>query len=227
MPGGFRLFGPSHLAILAGTMASALTLVRFARRFPAKSDLIARLLGVTLAVNELIWWTYRYSTEGFRFPEGLPLQLCDLAVWVTVAASLTRNRYATEFSYFAGLAGAAMALLTPDLWAPWPSYPSVYYFVAHGMVLVVVVYVVWGLRVPISRHALWRFFALVNVYALLIGGFNWVFGANYLYLCHKPVSQTMLDVLGPWPVYILLGEVVAFAICAALARFAPRPPKAS
>ena len=224
MPGGFRVFGPPHFAILAGTIASALTLLRFARRFPGRSRTAASILGLTLAVNELIWWTYRYSTEGFRFPEGLPLQLCDLAVWVTVATALTLNRYATEFAYFAGLAGAGMALLTPDLWAPWPSYPSIYYFVAHGMVVVIVIYLVWGLRVPISRRALWHFFAMVNAYALLIGAFNGVFGTNYLYLCRKPASQTILNLLGPWPLYILLGEAVALGICAGLARIAPRSP---
>lgn len=224
MPGGgFHVFGPVHLAILAGTIASALTLLRFAHRFPEKSHSLVRILGATLAINELVWWTYRYSTEGSRFPEGLPLQLCDLAVWVTVAAALTLNRYATEFAYFAGLAGAGMALLTPDLWAPWPSYPSIYYFVAHALVVMSVTYLVWGLCVPISRHALWRFFATVNAYALLIGAFNWTFGTNYLYLCRKPASQTVLDLLGPWPVYILLGEAVAAAICAVLARLAPRP----
>lgn len=224
MPGGFRVFGPSHLAILAATLASSLTLLRFARRFPAKAPLLVRILGLILAVNELIWWTYRYSTEGFRFPEGLPLQLCDLAVWVTVAASLTLNRYATEFAYFAGLAGAGMALLTPDLWAPWPSYPSIYYFLAHGMVVVVVIYLVWGVHVPISRHAIWHFFAMVNAYALVIASFNWAFGTNYLYLCRKPASQTILDLLGPWPMYILLGEVLALAICAGLARLARASP---
>ena len=35
---------------------------------------------------------------------------------MTVAACLTLKPWIVEFDYFAGMAGAGMALLTPDLW---------------------------------------------------------------------------------------------------------------
>ena len=211
----------AHIAVLALVAAIAFRLGRLARRRPGLAVAMARALALSLAGNELVWWAYRYSTEGFRFPGALPLQLCDLTVWATAAAAWTLNRWVFEFAFFAGLAGASMALLTPDLWTPWPSYPSAYYFIAHGLVVITVVYLTWGLRAPIARHAIWRFLAVLNGYALFLGLFNWIFHTNYMYLCRKPASASLLEFFGPWPVYLVVGEFAALGLCWLLTRLLP------
>jgi uncharacterized membrane protein YwaF len=76
-------------------------------------------LGWGLALNELAWWGFRYGHEGVHL-RNLPLQLCDVTLWVTVLGCLTLYSPFVEFAYFAGIAGAGMALVTPDLWSPWP-----------------------------------------------------------------------------------------------------------
>jgi len=46
---------------------------------------------------------------------------------------------------------------------------------------------------------------------------NLLLDANYFWICGKPVNHigeripTLLDYMGPWPWYILTGEVVALA----------------
>jgi uncharacterized membrane protein YwaF len=49
----------------------------------------------------------------------------------------------------------------------------------------------------------------LNVYAAAIAAFDTVFRTNYFYLCRKPVNPSLLDYMGPWPLYILTGEAVA------------------
>jgi hypothetical integral membrane protein (TIGR02206 family) len=217
------LFGPLHLTILAATLLVGAGLAWMSRESPAAGRRARIALGIGLAVNECIWYIYRYSKEGLRFPEGLPLQLCDIAVWVTVIACLRLSVVATELDYFAGLGGSAMAVLTPDLWAACPSYPSIYFFLAHGGVIVAVAMLVFGRIVILRKGCVWRVFGLVNVYVGAVAVFNWIFGTNYLYLCRKPGSASMLDLFGPWPLYILVAEAFALALFAAMWLAVPRP----
>ena len=100
--------------------------------------------GFLLLGNELIYYVYKYQKGWFQFPAGLPLQLCDLILWLTVAAMLAKPQFAFEFCVFAGLAGTSMAVLTPDLWEPFPSHPTVYFFLAHCGIVDCILYLWWS-----------------------------------------------------------------------------------
>lgn len=212
MQADFRLFGPTHLLIIASIPATAAALSLLARRSEASSRRIRLSLGWFLLVNELVWYAYKLRTEGARFPEGLPLQLCDLALWMTVVAALTLRQWSFELAYFAGLGGSTMAVLTPDLWAPFPSYPTVYFFLAHGGLVVAVLYLVLARLARPRSGCLSRVLVLLNAYAAAVGLFDAVFKTNYMYLCRKPPSASLLDYLGPWPLYILAGELLALVL---------------
>lgn len=212
MPSDFALFGPAHLLILAAIPLTAAGLVRWSRRSPLVARRIRLGLGCFLLVNELVWYGYKLGEEGFRFPEGLPLQLCDLALWLTVIAALTLKPWSFEVSYFAGLGGSTMAVLTPDLWAPLLSYPTIYFFLAHGGVIVTILYLALAKVACPRPGCVWRVFAILNVYAAVIGLFNSIFQTNYMYLCRKPAGASLLDFLGPWPVYLAAGEAAALGV---------------
>ena len=203
-----KLFGPLHLVLLAAIAGVAAALPWLCRRgaIPARSTRLAA--GWALLLNELVWWIFRYSHEGIHLP-NLPLQLCDLTVWLAVLACLTARRSIAEFAYFAGIGGAGMALLTPDLWSPWPSYPAIYFFVAHGGIVIAVALMAFGGMLRFRPGAVWRSYGLLVAYAALVGTFNALFGSNYMYLCRKPASATLLDKLGPWPWYLLPAAAVA------------------
>jgi hypothetical integral membrane protein (TIGR02206 family) len=131
---------------------------------------------------------------------------------MTVAACVTALPLAIEFAYFAGIAGAGMALLTPDLWSPWPSYPAIYFFLAHGGIVIACAVLVFGGAAPLRRAAVWRAFALLIGYALALGAFNATFRTNYMYLCRKPNNPSVLDWLGPWPAYLAGGATIGLAL---------------
>ena len=206
-----RLFGPLHATLLAVIAAIGWLLVRACRRSSAVRTPIRRALGVGLVVNELAWFAFRYSHEGVHL-WNLPLQLCDATLWATCLALLTLSPMLVEFAYFAGMAGAGMALLTPDLWEPMPSYPAIYFFLAHGGIVVGIALLVFGRVAPLRPGAVWRAFAMLLGYAAAVGAFNAAFGTNYMYLCRKPVNPSLLTVLGPWPVYLAGSAVAGLAL---------------
>jgi len=207
MATGFTNFGALHFAILGGSVALPWVLSRFA---PVRPVRIA--LGVALAVNEVVWYAYRFFVEGWRLPQGLPLQLCDASVWLTAWAAIAASPRAFELAYYWGLAGAGMALITPDLWAPCWSYPTLYFWTAHCGIVVILLLMIWGGVARPRCGSMWRAFIAANVFGLATGLFNLAFKTNYMYLCRKPVASSLLDVLGPWPWYLLAGEGAALLL---------------
>ena len=209
---GFHLFGPAHLAIIAAVPAIAVLLARVSRNFPAARSPIRKGLGIFLLINELIWYGFRYSQEGWRFPEGLPIQLCDVTLWLTIVAALWLIPWCYEFAYYAGVAGASLAVITPDLWSPFPSYPVIYFFLAHGLLVVTILTLTWGKFLRPRGNSVWIAFGVLNLYALSVGAFDAIFKTNYMYLRQKPSNATLLNYLGPWPVYLLVGEALALIL---------------
>ena len=217
MKSNFVLFGWVHWLILLSIPALARAAARVTRRFPMQARYHRWIFGGLLLLNEFIYYGYKFSKHWFQFPAGLPLQLCDLIVWLTVAAAIFLWQAPFEFAFFAGLAGTSMAVITPDLWDPFPSYPTTYFFLAHGGIVALLLYLWWSGQARPKPGCVWRVMLMLNAYALAIGLFNWVFKTNYMYLCQKPPGASLLDYFGPWPVYLLGGEILALVLFTLLA----------
>jgi hypothetical integral membrane protein (TIGR02206 family) len=211
--GTLHALGATHLAILAAVPLVAATLAAVARARPALARPLCRFIAAGIAVNELAWYRHAIAQGWVDPPHGLPLDLCDLTLWLTVYALATLTPWALEAVYYLGLAGSGMALLTPDLaGVPFPSYPAVQFFLGHGAVVASVLFLVWTGTLRARPGAWWRTFLAVNGFAAAVALVNLRFGTNYMYLCEKPRSGSLLDLLGPWPWYVLAGEVVALGL---------------
>jgi len=208
-----ELLAGEHLGALVLIAAGTGGLVLLARRRPGAW---LRWMAVVLVAVELSWWAYVLAggVPGSELAYSLPLQLCDAAIFVAAAALWTRRQLIVEVTYFWGVAGTIQALLTPDLPQHFPSYPYFQYYLAHGGVVAAAVLLVIGLQIR-PRHPL-QVACLTAVYTALVGLVDLVSGANYMYLRAKPPAATLLDLLGPWPVYIVVAAAIALALLAAL-----------
>ena len=208
------LLSAEHLGALAVIAAAGIALVFAARlRSGPWVDVAAWLLGAVILVDELSWWLYGLPRQGAWSPAyGLPLQLCDVAAFVAVAALWTRWWPLVELTYFWGLAGTIQALLTPDLKQHFPAYPYWQFYVAHGGVVIAACLLTVGLRLSPRAGAVARVFLLTVGFAALAGLANAVTGGNYMYLRRRPSAGSLLNLMGPWPWYIATGAALALAL---------------
>ncbi len=166
-------------------------------------------MAIALLLNSIVWYADLAFRGWLTFPDSLPLELCDATLCVTVVAILTLNRTAFDLAYYGALAGTSMALITPDLWEPFPSFSTIQFFIAHGLVVVAVLYLIWSGEARPRPGSIWRAMLALNIFAAIAGAFDFVFRTNYMYLRGKPENPSLLDYFGPWPWYIATSEIFA------------------
>ncbi len=214
----FPIFGGLHLATLAAMALLGLATVAVPRcwpnRFPPRKVAVA--FAVYMLAQECLDRGWHYFVEQDGILSVLPLHLCGMSVFLTALLLLTRSYAIFEVLYFWGLAGAGMAILTPDVKFGCPHLLFITFFVSHAQIIIGVAYaaVHWGYRPTI--RSLVKVILLTNLYMLVVAPVDWALQANYLFLCEKPAGISLLDALGPWPWYILGMEaagIVIFGLC--------------
>lgn len=137
-----------------------------------------------------------------RWAEFMPLHLCHLALFACVDACITRRQLSFDLAYFWGLGGTLQGLITPGLAMGFPSVEFVLFFLGHSGIVACVIFLIVGFRMRPRWRSVARAIVAILVYALVAGGFNAAFDTNYGFLCAKPETSTLFDLLGDWPWYI-------------------------
>jgi hypothetical integral membrane protein (TIGR02206 family) len=218
----FHLFNPLHLAIIAVIPVAAAALTFATRRYPGSALATRITLAALLTADGLAWHFYRYYAQGVRFPEILPLEMCDISFWLTAAALLTLEEHTFDGAYYWGLAGSGMALLTPYLRAPLHTYQSFQYFTGHALLIIAVLYLIWSRQSRPRARSWWFALWTLNLYGALVAVVDFLERTNFMYLRQKPASSSLFDFLGPWPWYIVGADLVAL-ICFRLMQLPFRP----
>lgn len=226
MPANLHLFGIVHLAILAAVPLLAWFLARLQRRLPPGVRSIRWLLALSLVLCSVAYYGNLIRQGQQMFPGHIPLELCDISLWLTVFTLLTLRPALYDLAYYYGIAGASMALLTPNMSEP-SLFLSIQFFADHGLIVVAVLYLVWSRQARPRPWSLARAMVVLNLLALAIGAFDAHYNTDYMFLRAKPVTVSALDILGPWPWYIFSCEGVALVLFALLyLPFRAAPAKA-
>ena len=210
----FVPFGLSHgvvVVVLAVVAAALVVLGRQHRDTPTERRLSCALAVAFAAflVPVEIYWLLP-GQAGIK--HSLPLQLCDLAAMAAVWALWSHSPTAFALTYFWGLTLTSQAFLSPELSGPdFPSPQFLSFFGMHSLVLWAAIYLTWG----VGLRPDWRSYRTAVLatlgWGVVMFAFNQIAGTNYGFLNAKPQVESLLDVLGPWPWYLLSAAVLGAA----------------
>jgi len=203
---------PAHVVILGAVPLLAAILAAVQRRLSPGFKGLRVGFAVVLLLDVIWWYGYLAFHGQLTFPENLPLELCDATLCIMIIALFTLKPVVFDVAYYYAVAGTSMALLTPDLWEAFPSLSTVQFFIAHGLVVTGALYLVWSKQARPRAGSVGRALLAGNIFAAIVGIFDWLFRTNYMYLRAKPESASLLNFLGPWPWYILATEGVALGL---------------
>jgi hypothetical integral membrane protein (TIGR02206 family) len=211
----FIFYSKSHWVALILIISTCMLifLLRGHIRQHKKADLYRYgLAGFLLLINVIlhIW----YGTSGsWDISHTLPLHLCSLTVLLCIIMLLTKSYALFEFNYFAGIGGALQALLTPAaILSGYPHFTYYYFFIAHGGIIVSCLFMIWIYGYQPYFRSIGKTMIYLNVLMIPIAVVNVLTGGNYLFIMHKPSDPSLIDVLGPWPWYILSMEAAAAVV---------------
>jgi hypothetical integral membrane protein (TIGR02206 family) len=208
----FHPFTAPHFLAVGLVLIITAAAVRWGRRqSPERAAAGGRVIAWTLLGWYAIESVVRVGFLGVPFADLMPFEMCNALFFIGPIAYFTRDERAFEVVYFWTMVGTIHAMITPTPRGGFPDPNYFQYFIAHGLLILSAGYTALAMRRGTSRGAMWRAFLALQVFAVVVGGIDFVSGHNYFYLHQKPPSPTLLDALGPWPWYLLAGEAVALA----------------
>lgn len=209
--GPFVLFSTQHWIAIGFIILTGLVLILSQRHAGEKSRRVVRYtLAALLVINESTWQLWNLFTDQWSIQTMLPFHLCSALVWLSAYMLVTRNRTIYEFAYLIGIAGALQAVLTPDLGQyAFPHYRFFQVFISHGIIIIAALFMTLVEGYRPTWHSVKKVAIYGNLYLVAVYLLNLLIGSNYLFIAHKPETASLLDVLPPWPIYILIIEALA------------------
>jgi hypothetical integral membrane protein (TIGR02206 family) len=204
----FEQYGPSHWGVIAVFIVGAVMLVWVGRRQTEyQARRLGRILGALTAVIYAGILIYVLTPPSIEY--SVPLQLTDLATVAGAIALWSQRHWAYALTYYWGLVLSTQALISPALEGPdFPHYQFLAFWAIHLIVVWAAIYLTWGR----GMRPTWRSYRIAvtvsAVWAAVTFTFNSVAGTNYGFLNRKPSTASLLDVLGPWPVYVFVATTL-------------------
>jgi hypothetical integral membrane protein (TIGR02206 family) len=209
----FEMFSISHFVIIALLfLGSVLIYITRNKLKDSKWRKAEVVVGISLLTIEITYHIWMAVNDMWDVRHAIPLELCSISLILSVLLLLTRKKIVYEILLFTALLGASQAIFTPLLNFDFPHFRFFHFFYTHLMDIWVVFYFTWVVGYRPTIWSVVKLFVFLNVLMPIIMLINKAVEGNYMFLSHKPKSPSLLDLLGPYPWYILSMEFLLISL---------------
>lgn len=209
------LLGTSHIVIV---FLCLLGIIYIPKLFINSSEKAKKNLAYGIIFFILINQGMDLYREGYlsgNWKLGLPLHLCDFSSFSILIYLLTKKREFFLFTFFFGIAGGGMSILTPDVEYGFPYVPYIQNQIGHMMIILGVSY---AMILDNQRPHL-KDVHRVLIFGTFLLGFMYVINnllgepANYWFLMEKPIGDNVTAFMRPAPFHMIDIYLLAVIVC--------------
>lgn len=166
----------------------------------------AIVIGVVLIARSILVHPYVAYLKGWDIYNNLPLHMCGLAAIISGVIMFYRKQWLYELLYYWGIPGAFHSLLTPEFTQGTEGLLFIEYYIAHGGIIFSALFCTLILGFKPAKGSWWKIFLWSQLLLPVIGGFNWLIDANYMYLCEPPIVDNPF-IIGDFPEHLIGLEI--------------------
>lgn len=208
----FQMWGLTHLITIGLIGFCLLTVFVYRASLMKYRNPIRITVGVVLILSRVVLGIWYITTDNWSASSSLPLELCSIASLLAGIMLLTKSKFLVEVIYFIGIGGALQAIITPELYFGFPQFRYIQFFTDHALLILAPLLMIWLYHFKITFKSLIKAFLTINIIATVVFVFNYFLDANYMFLSAKPNSASLLDLLGPYPFYLISLEFIVIAV---------------
>ena len=203
----FILFGTTHIVtIIAITLISIFLPLIYKTKSEYQKSIMTKAIAFVIFCHVIISpYKDLYLLENpYNWREVLPFHMCDLSEIFLIFFLLGGPSILYKCAFFWGLAGATMAIITPDI--EFLDLDYAFFMVGHGMIIIGIMYATVALdNRPYAKDIVTVSLITALILLPITYLINYILGepANFWYLMQKPAGASLMDAF-PEPPYHLL-----------------------
>ena len=140
-------------------------------------------------VQQFLLYSWYVMNHEWNVSDALPLYPCRLTTLLVLLMLLTKRTFLLNFTFYWGVIGALLALLSPDTNnLGFPNAMFIQFYLGHSALLLGIIFIIVTTDFSLTKQGLVTTYKQSIIYFALMFIINSIFGSNYAYLRELPPS---------------------------------------